>query len=421
MILLLPIIFQLVLSLIIPPSSTITDDTAQAIRNLGSLKLDIRKYGSQELAYNLNEPTTGGVNSSYSISQLLTKFYNYQNRPKINLLNKQSNSVFDYVNEKHRNDVMSLLKENYFGFGWSVNQTSPFDVNKFEIVAYYSRMAYHTPAVMVNEISNLLLAYLSGNQLDKTISTYNVPLTPSYSKYYGNDFIKYLGCFDILPLSIFNFAVSLLLSLVISINVMHVSKENINESKKLQILSNTNQLVYWASNYIFDLGIFFINITSILIVILVVNSFKNDPETDIYLIASYPIFPNLVLVLFISMFSWPLYTYVWLNFFRSDVTSFAILLILLGIASFADVLFSFIQIFIFVTEPELEFDSASSLFMYSLRILLTILFPNVTIKRELFNFRVRSNKYCLDSLNSVIKSKLLLLNIYRIFWIYSEI
>jgi hypothetical protein len=243
--------------------------------------------------------------------------------------------------------------------------------------------------------------------LDQTISTYNTPLTPSYSKYYGNDFLKYLGCFDILPLSIFNFAVSLLLSFVISINVMHISREKINGSKKMQILSNTNKLVYWISNYLFDISIFFFNLATILAVILIVNAIKNDPETDIYLISSFPTFPYLVLVLMISSLCWPLYTYCWVNFFKSDVTAFAILLILLGVSCFADVLFSFVHLFIHVTEPDLDFASAGSLMVYALRILFTILFPTVTIKRELFNFRIRANRYCISSLNRVIKSMFL--------------
>lgn len=251
-----------------------------------------------------------------------------------------------------------------------------------------------------------MLSFLNRNKLDQTITTYNEPLIPSYSKYYGNDFLKYLGCFDILPLSIFNFAISLLLSFVISINVMHVSREKINGSKKMQILSNTSKLVYWTSNYIFDITIYFINLTCILAVILIVNRIKNDPETDIYLLSSYPTLPYLILVVLISSLSWPLYTYCWVHFFKSDVTAFAILLILLGVAGFADVLFSFVHIFIHVTEPNLDFDAAGSLIVYALRIVFTILFPNVTIKRELFNFRLRSNRYCISSLNRVIKSML---------------
>lgn len=252
----------------------------------------------------------------------------------------------------------------------------------------------------------MLLSFLNRNKLDQSITTYNEPIIPSYSKYYGNDFLKYLGCFDILPLSIFNFSMSLLLSFVISINVMHVSREKINGSKKMQILSNTSKLVYWTSNYLFDITIYLINLTTMLAVILIVNQIKDDPETDIYLISSLPTLPHLILAVFMSSLCWPLYTYCWVYFFKSDVTAFAILLILLGVAGFADVLFSFVHIFIHVTEPNLDFDSAGSLIVYALRIVFTVLFPNVTIKRELFNFRLRSNRYCISSLNRVIKSKI---------------
>ena len=68
-------------------------------------------------------------------------------------------------------------------------------------------------------------------------------------------------------------------------------------------------------------------------------------------------------------------------------------------------IFSFIQIFAHIANKSLEADSALPAIMYTLRIFLSILFPNVTLKRQLFDLRLRSNNYCIDILNNVVKSK----------------
>ena len=90
------------------------------------------------------------------------------------------------------------------------------NINDCEIIGYYSRMAYHTPGVILNEISNLLLSLLNSNRIDKQIKTMNVPINSNDSNYNGSDFIKYIECFDILPLSAFNFGISIILGFTIS-------------------------------------------------------------------------------------------------------------------------------------------------------------------------------------------------------------
>ena len=64
-------------------------------------------------------------------------------------------------------------------------------------------MAYHSLGIVVSEVSNLLLYLLSEDSpVTKRIVTYNSPLSSNSSKYVGDDFVKFLGCFDILPLSL---------------------------------------------------------------------------------------------------------------------------------------------------------------------------------------------------------------------------
>ncbi len=64
-------------------------------------------------------------------------------------------------------------------------------------------MAYHSVGIVVNEVTNLMLYLLSENSpIKRQIVTFNSPLSSNNSKYIGDDFVKFLGCFDILPLSL---------------------------------------------------------------------------------------------------------------------------------------------------------------------------------------------------------------------------
>ncbi|CAF0854082.1 unnamed protein product [Brachionus calyciflorus] len=397
-ILLCPLIFQLIIVCIIPSSNSVIDKIGKTENSYGAFNLEMKKYNSHEIPF-----YTIDASRENTINKLLFNFYSYSNRPRVNLLRVNS-SVYDYVADKHNKSLTSLLKENFFGLSWLSSAKTPNDINSFEITGMYSTTAYQTPGVLLNEISNLLLSYLNSNKLDKSIQTVNEPIPPDNNNYYGNNFLKYLGCFDVLPLSLFNFASSIVVSFIISINVMHVSREKINGSKKLQLLSNTNKFVYWLSNFIFDFAICLINICLVIGITCLISSIRNNPEVDIYIMSSRPTVGYWFLVLVFSSLNWTFLAYFWLNFFKSDVTAFVILLLLLGVASFTDVVLSFFQLFQNVTNPDLDFDSPSTLIMFIMRMVLAVLFPNVTIKRELFNFRLRTNRYCIDSLNRILKS-----------------
>lgn len=87
----------------------------------------------------------------------------------------------------------------------SFNVSMPFNENTSRIVGYYSTMAYHSIGIVANEVTNFLLFMLSQDSpVTRQIVTYNSPLSSNSSKYQGDDFVKFLGCFDILPLSLVN-------------------------------------------------------------------------------------------------------------------------------------------------------------------------------------------------------------------------
>lgn len=147
MILLLPILFQLILAIIIPSSSAVVDEVGQTVQSEGRVSLDVRNYGSQSLYYDLNG------SPSVTLYQLFDEFYTYSNRPRVNAV-RLNGSVLDIVYQKQLADMTAFVKGNYFGIEWIAPDS---DVNKFEIVAYYSKMAYHTPGAVVNEVQKQIL------------------------------------------------------------------------------------------------------------------------------------------------------------------------------------------------------------------------------------------------------------------------
>lgn len=142
MILLLPMLFQLILAIIIPPSSAVVDEVGQTVKSEGRVSLDVRNYGSQELLFDLNSSPSAALNN------LFNEFYTYSNRARVNAV-RFNGSIIDYVYEKQLNDMTAFVRGNYFGIEWVAPDS---DVNKFDIVAYFSRMAYHTPGAAVNEV-----------------------------------------------------------------------------------------------------------------------------------------------------------------------------------------------------------------------------------------------------------------------------
>lgn len=403
-IIVLPIVATIMICIILRPSLILDDPSLMSSARTRSKRLlfDINSYGSQEIPVFVSN-----FNPLDPVQQMLQRFYSYSRRPKINLIKPVTQTISDFVFSKHNSSLNSLVSQYFFGYQWTVplDNAQMMNVNSYDITLYYSRLAYHTSAIGVHEISNMLLTLLNENQLNKSINTYNYPIPPTGkdSTYYGDDFLKYLGCFDILPLSLFNMAVALLYAFVISLNVMHVAKEKQNESKQLQLLSNTSYFIYWLSNYLFDFALCLLNISLFVAILAVISKIRDDPELDIYLLSSSPTVGYLYLVLFISALNWPLLSYWWLHFFKSDVTGFVVLLIFLGTGAFIDLVLSFIQIFIHITDEGLVFEAGSSIILYFLRLVVCVLCPNVAIKRILFDFRLKSSQYCISTLNRLLK------------------
>jgi hypothetical protein len=131
----------------------------------------------------------------------------------------------------------------------------------------------------------------------------------------------------------------------------------------------------------------------------VIDAIRNDPQNETSPLSSSSTIGYVYLLFIICSFSCCAISYVWSFFFKSELVGFIVLAILLGVAAFLDMLFSFILLFTNVDT------SAKDGLMYNmlnvLQFILLILFPNVAVKHGLYNLKIRKNSYCINSMNRV--------------------
>ena len=399
--LLLPLVLQIIICSIIPSGTAITSSLSGSTYTSGTNNLKIINYQPFTLPYAIS----GNV-SLTNFQNLLQIFYTTSKRPGITLERVSYDNISTYVFQMRKKSLTNLISNYYAGMSFNLIGSSVY------ATAYYSTFAYNSPGSILNEISNLILSYLNSNNLSQTITTYNTPIpSTSVSVLTTSSFIDYLPCIDSLPYSILNFSTSIIIGLIISILVIHVGRERVNGSKGLQMLSGTNFITYWFSNYIFDLIICFINICSLVSMLKLVNAIANNSSIEIYSVAIDPQIDYLFLVLIFSMFSWPFIAYIWTFLFKSEVIGSVVLAIVFGVGAFVDLIWSFVQLIVQTTATTNGTSTSSSLnsFLTAIRWIMAIIFPNVTIKRTIFDLKISNNSFCQSSLNTLLYSKTQLL------------
>jgi hypothetical protein len=364
------------------------------VTKYGTLKLDYNIYGHQMIPYSIyGDGDIGSMN--YLVQRLI-------NTSDVTLEFVSNASVDYYVMGKRKDDVRNIVNKYYMGFGINISST-----NEIRISSYYSTLAYHSCAVITNLVDNILLAFLNSHSTNMSIETYNTPLVSNSTIYRGNRFLKYLACFDVLPLSLLNILTAINIAFFISLLVMHVSKERINGFKVLQVLSGTHTLLYWISNYIFDLILCFINVGSIVGILALVGYFIKDETSELYAITTNPTIKYVALLLFVSSISWPTLAHLWSFLFKSDVTGFVILALILGVMPFIDVVLSFITLFLNTNQDDTSQVAPGTSTLQTLRYILFVLFPNVTVKKGIYNMKIRSSSFCINSTNAILNRKLI--------------
>jgi hypothetical protein len=155
----------------------------------------------------------------------------------VNLALLNEDTVSDFVLSRRRNEPSYLTSDLYIGMSFNITSA-----DKFYATLFYSTMAFHSSANAVHEATNLLLAF-STNDFNKRITTYNQPFKSNNTLYYGDEFIKYLACLDILPVSYFNMLNSIIIVIIMSVLVITIGRERISGSKTLQLLAGTRFVI----------------------------------------------------------------------------------------------------------------------------------------------------------------------------------
>jgi hypothetical protein len=173
-------------------------------------------------------------------------------------------------------------------------------------------------------------------------------------------------------------------------------------------------VTYWIANHIFDLSICLFNIVTMVCSLKLINSVRDDSTVEIYSIGSDPQIGYFFLLLFLSAFSWTTLAYIWSLLFKSEIIGFVVLAIILGVAAFLYMILAFV---ILLIQTDSGSTNGSKLINFT-RVIFTILFPNVLVKRGMFDLKITKNSYCISSLNKIINSKFFQFQLIQIILIF---
>ena len=369
-------------------------------QSLPKYKLNIANYGAQTVPYKIN-----GKNEHEKkfFNEFFMNFTKANNRmgSGIKYIELKDESVNDYVYKKRVSNVSNILNDYFVGISFNLQDASVIRQASLSISIFFSTMAFHSEASILNEVNSFMLSYLTKNPNKKIIAT-NAPLAVQSSKTLLDriEFNKFkeLGCIDSIPFSLIDFINSIIISFIICFTTIHLIRERRNGSKSLQLLSGTHFIVYWIANYLFDLVIFLFNIVTIVVSLKIVALSITDKANDTFLIAhdGMTLF-NFFLFMLLTSLSWSTLAYVWSNLFKSDTTGFLVLLLIFSYGTYLDTSTAF----------EKFLHPKDAVKVNIIRTVLAILFPNLAVKRALFNLKLQNLPICLALLNPVFNSKFL--------------
>ena len=232
------------------------------------------------------------------------------------------------------------------------------------------------------------LAYYTKN-INKKILTYNQEWVEKENSTITPDFnIQDLfSCVEGIPFSFIDLFNGYVIAFLIGLNAIHITRERHSGSKKLQLLQGTHFITYWISNYIFDFFVNIISIATILITLSVIASVNDDSEAYVLLGTTHINAFYLFVFMVIGSFSWSTFAYLWSFLFKSDIAAFVVIyLVLAGVATI-DMVMGYLF---------LLYDSEkwTRPFAESFRTAFTVLFPNIPVKRALYNLKIQHIESC---------------------------
>lgn len=192
----------------------------------------------------------------------------------------------------------------------------------------------------------------------------------------------------------------MIIAFVIACTTISLIRERTSGSKSLQMLSGTNYLTYWLSNIIFDVCVYAFSIGTMIVAIKIVAVIRRSTdETNDTVIVGYKSETLLYLLAFmlIASFSWAFLAYVCSFFFKSDVIGFVVVLLVLGFACLFDMLLGYLKLLVVgVSGGQVgTLGRITDLARYAL----AFLFPNVAVKRVVFNLKLQNLPICIPLLD----------------------
>lgn len=107
------------------------------------------------------------------------------------------------------------------------------------------------------------------------------------------------------------------------------------------------------------------------------------------------------LFMLLSSFSWASLAYLWSFLFKSDIICFLTLFLLLAFSSFFDMTFVYVKFIAGATNAGFPVGDIID----PLRVIFAILFPNVAVKRAIYNLKLQNLDLCVQAINTQANSK----------------
>jgi hypothetical protein len=162
-------------------------------------------------------------------------------------------------------------------------------------------------------------------------------------------------------------------------------------------------MTYWLSNFIFDMIVFIFSISTMILALKIVALARSGEDTsDTYIIGHKgSTLAYLFLFMILVSFSWTILAYVCSFFFKSDIIGFVVVLLVLGFACFFDMLVGYLKFL----DVGLSGGKVGALGRASdvIRYIFAFLFPNVAVKRAMFNLKLQNTPICIPLLNEALQ------------------
>lgn len=186
---------------------------------------------------------------------------------------------------------------------------------------------------------------------------------------------------------------------MIACTTITLIRERTSGSKSLQLLSGTHYITYWASNLIFDMVVYIFTICTMILALKLVAIARSSDSTNDTVIVAYKgaTLAYLLLFLLLVSLSWAVLAYVASFFFKSDVIGFVVVLLVLGFACMFDMVCGYLKL---LDAGLMAGTGVGTLgrITDTIRYIFAFLFPNIAVKRALFNLKIQNIPVCMTLL-----------------------